>query len=302
MREAFVKLHISILLAGCTGLFGKLIQLHETEIVGFRMILASLLMLALYGLPKLPFRKVLRASAALSVLALHWMLFYCSIKVSNVCIGVLCFSTTGGWTLLVESLVRRRWPTVAEIIWCLMAVAGVGCIYFLSPDTAAGAAGGDVQRGILIGLLSSLVCGIYTVMSKAACRGMETRDFLQCGLLGGLVALTVLIPIYLQAFGLPLQTVLKAPSRMDWVWMLCHASFCTVAMYLLQLAALRRLSAFTVNLSYNLEPVYSILFAMLFLGEAVELHRSFYLGLALVALSVVMQSIVVAQKRKRDAG
>ena len=103
--------------------------------------------------------------------------------------------------------------------------------------------------------------------------------------------LTLMIPLYLAAFGLPFRTVLKAPGGMDWVWMVCHASFCTVVMYLLQLAALRKLSAFTVNLSYNLEPVYSILFAMLFLGEAVELHGSFYLGLALVALSVVMQSL-----------
>ena len=291
MKEALVKLHLSILLAGCTGLFGKLIQLHETEIVWVRMFLATLIMFALYGIPRVSSCNFIRAALTLAVLALHWMLFYCSIKMSNVCIGVLCFSTTSGWTLLVESLWRRRWPSFAEIVWCLLAVAGVACIYFLSPQSPAGGSGGNVQNGILIGLLSSLVCGIYTVLSKDVSREMGTRDFLQCGLAGGLAMLTLMIPLYLAAFGLPFRTVLKAPGGMDWVWMVCHASFCTVVMYLLQLAALRKLSAFTVNLSYNLEPVYSILFAMLFLGEAVELHGSFYLGLALVALSVVMQSL-----------
>ena len=39
-------------------------------------------------------------------------------------------------------------------------------------------------------------------------------------------------------------------------------------MYWLQMVALSHVSAFTVNLSYNLEPVYSIAIAILFLGEA----------------------------------
>ena len=125
MKEALVKLHLSILLAGCTGLFGKLIQLHETEIVWVRMFLATLIMFALYGIPRVSSRNFIRAALTLAVLALHWMLFYCSIKMSNVCIGVLCFSTTSGWTLLVESLWRRRWPSFAEIVWCLLAVSPV---------------------------------------------------------------------------------------------------------------------------------------------------------------------------------
>ena len=72
--------------------------------------------------------------------------------------------------------------------------------------------------------------------------------------------------------------------------MLCHALFCTVGMYLLQIQALKRLSAFTVNLTYNLEPCYTIILAFLIFGEGREINFSFYIGIALILLSVLLQT------------
>ena len=72
--------------------------------------------------------------------------------------------------------------------------------------------------------------------------------------------------------------------------MLCHALFCTVGMYLLQIQALRGLSAFTVNLSYNLEPCYTILMAFIFFGESREVNFSFYVGILLILASVLLQT------------
>ena len=44
------------------------------------------------------------------------------------------------------------------------------------------------------------------------------------------------------------------------------------------------------NLTYNLEPVYSILLAMLIFNEYKELNPSFFLGLSLIIISVVLQT------------
>ena len=65
---------------------------------------------------------------------------------------------------------------------------------------------------------------------------------------------------------------------------------------LLQLHALRRLSAFTVNLAYNLEPVYSIVFAAILFGELREVNWSFWLGIALIITSVAIQSLRVRKR------
>ena len=58
----------------------------------------------------------------------------------------------------------------------------------------------------------------------------------------------------------------------------------------LQIQALKRLSAFTVNLTYNLEPCYTIALAFLIFGEGREINFSFYVGLTLILLSVLLQT------------
>ncbi len=88
-----------------------------------------------------------------------------------------------------------------------------------------------------------------------------------------------------------MQPVVVVPQGTNLWLMLCHALFCTVAMYLLQIQALRRLSAFTVNLTYNLEPCYTIALAFIVFGEGREINYSFYLGIALILLSVALQSV-----------
>ena len=44
MKEAFIKLHISIIIAGATGVFGKLITLNEGLLVWWRMMFATLIL------------------------------------------------------------------------------------------------------------------------------------------------------------------------------------------------------------------------------------------------------------------
>ena len=106
---------------------------------------------------------------------------------------------------------------------------------------------------------------------------------------GGLVLVSLIIPIYLLFFPSQ-QPVLVIPDGTNLWFMLCHALFCTVGMYLLQIQALKRLSAFTVNLSYNLEPCYTIILAFLIFGEGREINFSFYIGIALILISVLLQT------------
>jgi drug/metabolite transporter (DMT)-like permease len=113
---------------------------------------------------------------------------------------------------------------------------------------------------------------------------------------GGIVLVSMIIPIYL-AFFPSSQPVVVIPEGSNIWYMLCHALFCTVGMYLLQIQALKRLSAFTVNLTYNLEPCYTIVLAFLIFGEGRELNFSFYLGISLIILSVMLQTLRVGKQK-----
>ena len=279
-RKAFWQLHISVMLAGFTGLFGKLITLNEVDIVWYRMLFTSLILMVFTGLPRVGWKKFLQISGCGALLGLHWMLFYSSIKASNVSIGVVCFALVGFFTAIFEPIVFRRKVSWAELLLSLITVAGLLCIFSFDAR---------YRYGIAIGVVSSAVCALYAIFNKKVSVGVRSRTMLMYQMSGGIVGVSLIIPLYLMVFPSQ-QPVVVIPEGSNLWWMLCHALFCTIGMYLLQIQALKQLSAFTVNLTYNLEPCYTILLAFLFFGEARELNLSFYIGISLVILSVLLQT------------
>ena len=280
-QKGFIQLHLSVLLAGFTGLFGRLITLNEVDIVWYRMLFTSCILLVFTGLPKLKWRKVLQLCGCGALLGFHWILFYGSIKASNVSIGVICFSLIGFFTAIFEPIIFKRKISWVELCYSLITVAGVLCIFSFDAR---------YRYGIMIGVVSSAVCALYAICNKKASVGIRSRDVLLYQMSGGLVIVSMIIPIYLYFFPCN-QPVMVIPAGTNLWFMLCHALFCTVGMYLLQIQALKRLSAFTVNLTYNLEPCYTIILAFLIFGEGREINFSFYLGIAMILLSVILQSM-----------
>ena len=280
-NKAFIQLHLSVFLAGFTGLFGKLITLNEVDIVWYRMFFTSLILMVFTGLPRVGWKKFLQIAGCGALLGLHWMLFYCSIKASNVSIGVVCFALVGFFTAIFEPMIFRRRVSWAELLLSLITVAGLLCIFSFDAR---------YRYGISIGVVSSAACALYAICNKKVSVGVRSRTMLMYQMSGGIFGVSIIIPFYLMVFPAG-QDVIVIPAGSNLWWMLCHALFCTIGMYLLQIQALKQLSAFTVNLTYNLEPCYTILLAFFFFGEVRELNFSFYAGIALVILSVVLQTL-----------
>ena len=281
MKEAFIKLHVSIILAGATGIFGKLITLNEGLLVWYRMMFATLLFsIILYfkkELHKIAFGDTLKIGGVGLLLGFHWVFFYGSIKASNVSIGVVCFSLTGFFTAFLEPLIYRRRISIREILFSLLTLFGIILIFHF--DTR-------YRLGICLGAISSALAALFTITNKKIGSNHATSTLLLYEMAGGFIGLSCLLPLYLSYF--PVPTIL--PDLSDFINLLLLASICTIGLYILQIQVLKTISAFTVNLSYNLEPVYSILLAMLLFNEAKELNISFYIGLSIIILSVILQT------------
>lgn len=283
-----IILHLAVFLAGWTGIFGRLISLGGLPLVWYRMMisvatlsLALGIMRRLHGVGWKAFLKIAGCGA---ILALHWVAFFASIQASNVSIGVACVATSCFFTTLLHPLVNRKRISWAEVLISFISIAGVLLIFSL-----------DVRYrlGIALGLLSAALYSIFAILNvKVAARtGQDTPTMLLWELIGGALFLTLCIP--LQASVLPAEPIL--PAGNDWVWLLLLGSVFTIVPFLFQLQALRKLSAFTVNLTYNLEPVYSIALAALLFHETREVGWSFWLGLTLIVLSVILQNRRVAR-------
>ena len=288
MKEAFIKLHLSIIIAGATGIFGKLITLNEGLLVWYRMLLASMLLLlwlaARREVPKIPLKAMLQIGGVGLLLGIHWVLFYGSIKASNVSIGVVCFSSIGFFTALFEPLIYRRRVSFRELFFSLLTLAGILLIFHFDSR---------YRLGIAMGICSAALAALFTIANKRVGQHYPGRTMLLYEMGGGFLGISCLLPFYFHFFSVEVVF----PGMWDLLYLFLLASVCTIGLYLLQIAALRSISAFTLNLSYNLEPIYSIILAMILFNENKELNTAFYAGLGIIVLSVVLQTWSVLKKR-----
>lgn len=282
MGVSFLKLHMAVILAGFTGVFGKLVLLAEGPLVWWRMMLTFFLF-AVYlayrrELPRVDFRSLMALCGVGALLALHWLLFYGSIKHANVSIAVVCFASIGFFTAVFEPLSNERLPSLRELGFSLLSIAGIVLIFHF--DT-------QFRVGIVLGVLCAAMGAVFTLAVKQVGKRFDSRTILLFQMLGGWLFLTLVAPAYLALFP---GTVL-IPSAMDFFYLFLLSSFCGIGLFILHIQSLQAVSAFTVNLTFNLEPVYSIALAMLFLGEAAELGPPFFAGLGLIGVSVLLQTL-----------
>src|SRR5690606_37797841 len=91
------------------------------------------------------------------------------------------------------------------------------------------------------------------------------------------------------------------PTAMDWLWLFLLAGICTVYAFSVSVELMKRLTAFAVNLTVNLEPVYGIILAVLLFGEKEKMTPGFYLGTSVILLSVCLYPLFNFIYKRRKA-
>lgn len=289
MKKAFFQLHMAVFLAGFTAILGLLIKLNEVLLVWYRLLLTvfilSILMWIRKEWQKLAFKDILRISGVGMVIAIHWVSFYGSIKYANASVALVCLSASGFFTALMEPLFFRKRIVWQELALGILAIAGIYIIFDFHPQ---------YKTGIIFGVLSAFGSAVFPILNKELLKQFTPKILTVYELSGGLVLLSCLIPFYLAWF--PAEYYI--PTISDWAWLVVLAFFCTVISFDLQLNALKKISAFTANLTYNLEPVYGIILAFVFFDESKQLHGQFHLGLGLIVLAIVLQMLRVLHQAR----
>jgi drug/metabolite transporter (DMT)-like permease len=284
MRSAFLQLHMAVFLAGVTGVLGKLISLNEALLVWYRLLLTVIalwcIFLALKKVKRIAFREMVRLTGIGGLVAMHWVAFYGSIKFSNVSISLVCLSLIGFFSSILEPLMLKTKFAIQEVLLGLISVAGVSLVFHFDLH---------YRTGLVFGIISALFASLFTILNKQALTTHDPINLTVYELTGGALVMTLILPLYLAAFSVPFAV----PTAMDWIWLLFLALACTVLAYILQLNALVKISSFTVNLTYNLEPFYGILLAFFLFHENKDLSSGFYYGFALIMLAVLLQMLRV---------
>jgi drug/metabolite transporter (DMT)-like permease len=284
VKKAFLQLHIAVFLAGFTAILGKLIGLNEALLVWYRLLLTVIVLALLMQYKKqhilLRRSDITKITAVGTIIAFHWLAFYGSIKYSTASIALVCLSAAGFFTAIFESLVLKRKIILIEMMLGVLCIIGLYIIFDFHPQ---------YKTGIIFGLLSAMASALFPVLNKQLLQNFSPRVLTLYELIGGFVILTIALPVYLQLF----PATYYLPTMQDWWWLLILAIVCTVLCFDLVLSALKKISAFTANLSYNLEPLYGIILAFIIFKEDKLLHGKFYLGLAFIITAISLQMIRV---------
>jgi drug/metabolite transporter (DMT)-like permease len=287
MKQALLKLHTAVFLWGFTGVLGRLISLAEMPLVWWRLLLTVLTMFLFLGTirPKNPIIAVTKYRWMLigGVIALHWVCFYASIKYANVSVALICLSASALFTALLEPVFTKATFNYTDILLGTIALVGIYLVFHF--DT-------KYQTGIILGLLASLLTVIFSILNKKEVDAAKPQQLMFYELLGGFFLLTLLLPFYLYIF----PTKGMVPKGLDWLWLLILSWLCTILAMIFSLQALRKVSAFTQNLTLNLEPVYGILLAFAIYNENQDLSKWFYLGFALILITVFVQMLRLTGK------
>ncbi|GAC1431770.1 MAG: DMT family transporter [Chitinophagaceae bacterium] len=284
MKKAFIQLHIAVFLAGCTGILGRLITLNEGLLVWWRLLISSVTMWILFlpakRIKKISVTDMVKIAGVGLVAALHWVSFYGAIKYANISVALVCFSSVGFFTAVFEPLIIKSRFQVSELLLGLFVITGIYIIFHFDAR---------YKTGILTGVLSAMLGAVFPICNRRLMQRMNAETLMSYELTGGFLALSLLLPFYLQKF--PASHTI--PILSDWLWLLFLSWICSVWAFQLSANALKKISAFTVNLTYNLEPVYGIILAFVIYQENKDLGKSFYIGLLFILIAVALQTIKV---------
>lgn len=289
MKKSYLLLHLAVILAGFTGVFGKLITLNEGLLVWYRLLFSSIILffiLKLLRIPTdIPFREKIKISKAGLLLTLHWLLFYASIKYANISIGVVCYCLTSFFTAVFKPVIDKEKFKISELLLSMLTILGISLIFHF--DTS-------YQLGIILGVFSSAFGALYTIYNKRLVDHFDTKLINYYQMIAGTLCWGAFLPVYLLYF----QSDSIVPDLKNTAYLGILSLFCTVGLYVMFAEVLKKISAFTVNLTYNLEPVYAIIMAFLFFGESKEVNLAFYIGLVFIISSVVLQTVISLKKTK----
>ena len=274
-------------------MLGRGINLSEGMLVWYRLIITSVSLGIYILLIKKSFRVSKKNFWILfgigALLMVHWLFFYGAIKYSNVSITLSIFSSTSLFTALIEPVITKKKFNWSELLYSALAMLGIGIIFYSDKNS--------YTIGIMLALLAAFIGSFFNIFNKDIVHEVESEVVSFYEIFSGLIVLTIFLPFYINYF----HPAKLFPGTTDWVLLFVLAVACTHVTLILSLNALKYLSAFTLNLSINLEPVYGIALAFLIFGENKNLNSGFFIGTGIIMLSVVLHSYSASRNSIDDS-
>jgi drug/metabolite transporter (DMT)-like permease len=89
-------------------------------------------------------------------------------------------------------------------------------------------------------------------------------------------------------------------SVSDVCWLIFLGVVCTSVAFLVNIEIVKKLGVFTVSLSINLEPIYTIILAVILLNENELLSYKFYVGASIIILVLIINALIKNRNGRKN--
>jgi len=278
-----IHLHFIVLIWGFTGVLGALISIDAMPLVWYRMGLASLVLTFFVLISKKSLKNSPKAIIQFSlvgfIIAVHWICFFYAIKISNVSITLAAMSTGALFATFLEPIFYQKKIAWFDVLFAFIAMLGLLVIF-------------KVERGytlgLIIALIASFLAALFAVLNSKIIQKNDATNMTFYELLAGFIFIGLILLIK----GDMNNSNFFKLSILDFMYIFILASVCTAYTMVASNKLLLKISPFTMMLTINLEPVYGIILAILILGNNEKMKTNFYLGAALILLSIMLNAIL----------
>lgn len=287
----YLHLHLLVFIAGFTAILGELITIDATALVWYRMTIALGLMCIYVLFSKTSLKAspqaILNFSVAGIIIALHWITFFESIKQANISIALSMFSAGAFFTSFIEPIIYKRKLIAYEILFGIAIIIGVAIITQSEFNYI---------NGIILGLFSALFSSLFAVLNGKFLEQHSATKISVYEFISGVVAIT----IYLLLSGAMQEFSFFNISSADALWLFILASVCTAYAFIAATHVMHYISPYTVVLTYNLEPIYGIVLALILFPESETMSSSFYLGALIILGTVLLNGVFKNRKAAKS--
>jgi drug/metabolite transporter (DMT)-like permease len=286
-NKSLILLHIIIIIWGFTGILGKIINLHSDAIVWNRMTIAflSLISITLFTKKKLELSKInfIKYCSIGFLIAIHWICFFEAIKLSTISLALICLSSVSLFTAILEPLIQNKRILIYEIILSLFVIVGITIVF--NNET-------HYSKAIILSVISAFFAALFTVLNhKLIKENHKALSITTWEMFGGASIITLYL-ILNNKFNVSIL-----PKGIDIIHITILSLICTSFAFYASVIIMRKVKPFTVNLSVNLEPIYTIILAVIIFGDEEKMSTGFYVGAIIILMSILINTIIKQSKK-----
>lgn len=282
-------LHLTVLIWGFTGVLGSLMSISAIHLVWYRVIVAALSLFIYFILVgksiHVSREKLIQFFMVGGVVGVHWVLFFHSIKISTVSVTLVTLSALTLFTSILEPIINKKQISKADVGIGLIIILGIYLIFRFEFQYV---------WGIIFGLGAALTASIFSILNARLVKQTSPTVITFYEMLGAFFWVSF---IMLFTGDFSEEMWLKGA---DWAYILLLGVVCTAVAYVLGVAVMKELSAFTVALATNMEPIYGIVIAILVFGQEETMSLGFYMGAVIILGAVFLYPYVKVKIENRE--